>query len=207
VRVSAPVATGRRLAVAALAAGVLLAGCGDAAPARTTATIPESLLRGARTIGRGERFHPPARGPILGGCRRRLGPRVGVHVELFAANHVVLIASGIGVRGPLSHSGGRIVGARCYGALVTLDPTGVLFLRPGARLTLAALFRSWGEPLSSTRLASFSASPGDQVRVFVGGRPFSGPPGSVTLARHAEIVLEVGPHVPPHTTYTFPPGL
>jgi predicted nuclease of predicted toxin-antitoxin system len=24
--------------------------------------------------------------------------------------------------------------------------------------------------------------------------------------RPAEIVLEVGPHVPPHTTYTFPPG-
>jgi hypothetical protein len=28
----------------------------------------------------------------------------------------------------------------------------------------------------------------------------------VPLTPHAEIVLEVGPQVPPHTTYTFPPG-
>jgi hypothetical protein len=29
----------------------------------------------------------------------------------------------------------------------------------------------------------------------------------VVLARHAEIVLEVGPHVPPHPAYHFPPGV
>jgi hypothetical protein len=28
----------------------------------------------------------------------------------------------------------------------------------------------------------------------------------VPLTPHAEIVLEVGPHVPPHASYTFPPG-
>jgi len=28
----------------------------------------------------------------------------------------------------------------------------------------------------------------------------------VPLTRHAEIVLEVGPHVPPHSSYMFPPG-
>jgi len=28
----------------------------------------------------------------------------------------------------------------------------------------------------------------------------------VPLARHSEIVLEVGPYVPPHRSYTFPPG-
>jgi hypothetical protein len=27
------------------------------------------------------------------------------------------------------------------------------------------------------------------------------------LTRHAEIVLEVGPPVPPHRIYLFPPGL
>ena len=69
-----------------------------------------------------------------------LGPRDGVHVEVFAANRVVLVAAGIGVRGPVTRSAGRITGARCYGDLVTLEPTGVVLTRPGAHLTVADLF-------------------------------------------------------------------
>ena len=71
---------------------------------------------------------------------------------------------------------------------------------------MAALFRSWGQPLSATRLASFQAAAGTHVTVFVDGRPWPGAPGAVPLTRHAEIVLEVGPHVPPHSSYAFPPG-
>ena len=112
---------------------------------------------------------------------------------------------------PLSKKGGRnangrITTARCYGALVTLDPTGVVLVRPGAELTLGALFRSWGEPLSRTRLASFTAAAGTAVTVFVNGKPWPGAPAAVPLTRHAEIVLEVGPRVPPHSSYAFPPG-
>jgi hypothetical protein len=195
----------RRVA-AALGAALVLAGCGGsgAQPAAAPA-IPAALLRGMRTIGPGLRFHPPATGPVLGRCKRGLGSRIGVHVELFAANHVLLIAAGIGAQPPLRLTAGRIVGARCYGELVTLDPTGVVFVRPGPPLALGALFQSWGQPLSSTRLASFSAGPGGRVAVFIGGRPWRGLPERVPLTRHAEIVLEVGPHVPPHTSYTFPP--
>jgi hypothetical protein len=142
-------------------------------------------------------------GPEAGACRTQLGPRDGVHVELFAANRVVLVAAGIGVRAPLTRSAGRITGARCYGDLVTLEPTGVLLTRPGARLTLADLFRGWGQPLSAGRLLSFTG----RVSVFVDGRRRAGPPGSVPLTTHAEIVLEVGPHVPPHPAYHFPPGM
>jgi hypothetical protein len=42
--------------------------------------------------------------------------------------------------------------------------------------------------------------------VYVDGKPWSGSPENVPLSPHAEIVLEVGPHVPPHSSYTFPPG-
>jgi len=90
--------------------------------------------------------------------------------------------------------------------LVTLEPTGLILVRAGARLTMASLFRSWGQPLSTTRLASFGARAGTRVAIFVDGRPWYGAPGRVPLVRHAEIVLEVGPHVPPHPSYTFPPG-
>jgi len=189
------------------AALVLLAsGCGSAPPSHDGASIPPELLREARPIGRGPRFHPPARGPILGACEKRLGSRYGAHVEVFAQNRVVIVASGIGTRPPRSYSAGRISRAACYGELVTLEPTGVVLIRPGARVTLSDLFRTWGQPLSPTRLASFAAPRGRRVAVFIGGRRWSGDPTRARLTRHAEIVLEVGPYVPPHRSYTFPPG-
>lgn len=201
----------RSLGGAAALAAVALAGCGSKGPSgATTATadspVPADLLAQARPIGHGARFHPPATGPVVGSCRATLGARVGTHVELFAANRVVLIAAGIGTRPPLSYSAGRIAKAGCYGDLVTLEPTGVVLVRRGAQRTLADLFRSWGQPLSDHRLASFSAAPGQRVRVFINGRAHSGAPGAVPLSPHSEIVLEVGPRVPPHTSYTFPPG-
>lgn len=192
---------------------LLAAGCEGRSRAPTspvafagTDGLPPALVAQARPIGHGPRFHPPATGSVLGPCSRPLGPRAGVHVELFAQNRVVLVAAGIGVRPPVQRTEGRISGARCYGALVTLEPTGVVLVRAGVRATLADLFRSWGEPLSAHRLASFPAPPGSTVRVYVGGARVAGPPGAVPLTRHAEIVLEVGPYVPPHPHYTFPPG-
>ena len=192
---------------APIIAAAIATGCGTAhstSPADTR--IPPGLLSQARPIGAGPDFQPPATGPVTGACLPALGPRDGVHVEVFAANRVVLLPAGIGVRSPQTSVTGRITRASCYGALVTLDPTGLVLVRPGASLTVAMLFRSWGQPLSATRLASFRAAPGTRVNVFVDGRPWPGAPGTVPLTRHAEIVLEVGPHVPPHSSYAFPPG-
>jgi hypothetical protein len=209
-----------RLAALIIAAAIV-AGCGMAhstpspearpsnpsAPRAPAATaIPSALLSEARPIGVGPRFQPPATGPVSGGCLPALGGRVGVHVEVFAANRVVLLPAGIGTRPPRTWLTGRITRADCYGALVTLDPTGLVLVRPGTRLTVAALFRSWGQPLSATQLTSFRAAAGTRVAVFVDGQPWRGAPGAVPLTPHAEIVLEVGPHVPPHSAYAFPPG-
>jgi hypothetical protein len=192
-----------------MAAAAVVSACASSQPPAqlpATASIPRALLSQARPIGTGPRFTPPAGGPVAGACQRSLGPRVGVHVEVFAANRVLLLPAGIGVRRPSTKLDGRITSASCYGALVTLDPTGLVLVRPGARLTLADLFRSWGEPLSRARLTSFTAPAGTQVAVFVDGRPWPAGPAAVPLARHAEIVLEVGPPVPPHSSYAFPPG-
>jgi hypothetical protein len=206
VDVSARVCDSARVVAVAWVAVVLVAGCGSIDGGSGTAGIPRALVLQARPIGQGARFHPPATGPVIGGCRRQLGPRTGVHVEIFAANRVVLLAAGIGARPPWRFSAGRISGARCYGELVTLEPTGVVLLRPGLRLSLADLFRGWGEPLSQRRVAAFLAPAGTRVAVFVDGRRWHGSPAGVPLAAHSEIVVEVGPYVPPHPSYTFPPG-
>jgi hypothetical protein len=184
----------------------VVGGCGTSARSTTGPGIPPALLREARPIGRGPRFQPPVRGPVIGPCRAALGRRVGVHIELFAANRVVIVPRGIGARPPLRLSEGRISAARCYGEVVTLEPTGTVVVPVGSQIALSAVFRSWGQPLSPRRLASFHASPGGRVLVFVNGRRWTGLPGAVPLRPHDEIVLEVGPFVPPHATFNFPPG-
>lgn len=186
---------------------VLLAGCGAShASSQQDGGIPPALLKEARPIGKGPRFHPPATGLDIGRCQPRLGTRYGVHIEVFGANRVVILPARIGIHGVRRLSAGRVAAAACYTSLVTLEPTGLVLVRPGARPTLADFFRAWGQPLSSRRLAGFGAGRGQRVRVFVDGRPSAALPGAVPLSRHAEIVLEVGPYVPPHHSYTFPPG-
>jgi hypothetical protein len=203
---SRPIALARLVALAAIA--VTTVGCGASThrahlPSVPSARLPRALEQEARPIGRGRAFHPPVRGQPIGPCRPRLGPRIAVHVELFAANRVVLIAAGIGVRPPVQRVDGRIVSARCFGALLTLDPTGIVLVREGTRLTIGDLMRSWDQPLTADRLLSFRG----RVTAYVDGRRWTRTsPGQIPLTRHAEIVLEVGPNVPPHRSFTFPSG-
>jgi hypothetical protein len=203
-------------AAAATLTAVMLAACGSSGasmPAHGTssttsgsftgagnAQIPKSLLAGERPIGRGERFQPALLGGPLGACTPALERRAQAHVELFGSNRVVLLSAGIGTRGPRRFLDGRLTHAKCFGAIVTLDPTGTVYFRPGERLTLAALFNEWGHTLTRTRMASF---PG-RVSVYIDGHRSSRSPVSIRLAPNAEIVLEVGPYVPPHARFSFP---
>jgi hypothetical protein len=190
-------------ALALLGVAALLAGCSSSGRrAGPAGAIPRRLLAESRPIGRGPRYQPPVAGPVLGACRRGLGRRFGVHVEVFGANRVVIVPAGIGVRPPIGLTAGRISSARCYGSLVTIDPTGLVLVCSGPTMSLADLFRAWGQPLLRRRLASFTG----RIVVFVNGRRWRGDPRALPLVSHAEIVAEAGPYVPPHSAYTFPPG-
>jgi hypothetical protein len=178
---------------------LLVIGCGSTATVRRG--IPRSLLAGLRPIGRGPRFEPPVTGHIAGACTAPLGRRRQAHIELFGANRVVLLATGIGTRTPRQIRDGRLTSARCFGELVTLDPTGTVYFRPGRQLTVGDLFSAWGQALGRDRIASFAEGP---VRVYVNGQPVSIPPRAVPLTQDAEIVLETGPRVPPHRHFSFP---
>lgn len=189
----------RFLAGLALLPALALGACGASKQASTTA-VPARLAAQSRPIGAQARFHPPAGATAVAQCRAGLGSRVAAHVELFARNRVVVIPAGIGTQGPRRLFAGRVVGAHCFGGLVTLEPTGVVLVRPGGDARLADLFRSWGLRLTPRELAGFRG----RVRVYVDGRERAVDPRTVTLTRHAEIVLEVGPYVPPHSQFLFP---
>jgi hypothetical protein len=154
-------------------------------------------------IGVGPRFHPPAatvavlRGEPVAGHRCAVGGgRYGVHVELFARGRVVIVPARIGVarRG-------------CSYATRTVEPTGVIEVQRDAGVTLGDFFDIWGQPLSATRLAGFSTTGSAPVRAYVTGRRWRGPLRSIRLRRHAQIVLELGPFIPPHRAFLFRPGL
>ena len=194
----------RPVLVIALASLVALAGCGDSHPRAPTTdtTAVAAAIASSRPIGRGPRFQPPTPNRSVADCAPRLGPRHAAHVELYAADRVALFPAGIGTEPPRRSLGGRIQRARCYGPVVTLEPTGLVLVRTGARARLTDLFRAWGTPLSRRAAAGFRGP----VRAFVGGRPWTADPGAIPLSRHAVIVLEIGPFVPPHRHYAFPPG-
>jgi hypothetical protein len=134
-------------------------------------------------------------------CTADRSRRFGVHLELFAQRRVVIIPAAIGVARPSRTSFGRVSPGGCTYPLRTLDPTGVIEV--GTRATLADFFAVWGQPLGPRRIAGFRG----RVLAFVGGKRWRGDPRAIPLTRHAQIVLELGGHVPPHPRYLFPPGL
>jgi hypothetical protein len=149
-------------------------------------------------IGAGPRYHPTAANAAVTAGRpigqllcTKGGSTFAVHVELFARRQVVIVPPHIGA-GP--HG--------CSYPVRTDEPTGVAHIASGARYVLGDLFRVWGRRLGPNALLSFRGP----VSVYVGGRLFHGDPRAVPLRRHAEIVVEIGGHVAPHTSYLFPKG-
>ena len=143
-------------------------------------------------IGFGPRYQlepgPPAHGRLT--CSRvDVLKRESAHVELFANRLVLLLPKGIGV------------GRDCSYAVRTTQPTGVVEFVPAARPTLGDLFDVWGQPLSARGFAGFRGA----VSAWVGGRRWRGDVRAIPLGRHAEIVVEVGGYIPPHTFFLFPP--
>ena len=111
-----------------------------------------------------------------------------MHLELFARRRAIVIPTRIGVR------------RDCRYPLRTLTPTGVIEVgRPG--LTLGDFFSVWRMPLNRTRMLTFHGN----VRAYVGGRRWTGDPRAIRLTSQRQIVLEVGPYVPAHAFYLFPP--
>ena len=169
----------------------------SAATAATPAP-PAALVAQARPIGRGASFQPP---------RERSGPR-RVRAPARPARRRARRGVCRQPRGARAHRGsahgqprqfsaGRISSAGCYGEAGHARPDRGRACAPGSRPgsppgiapriariasgsppTLADLFRAWGEPLSTRRLASFSATRRARVAVFVDGAAVARPAGA-----------------------------
>jgi hypothetical protein len=171
-----------------------------------------AAIASSRRVGPGPLFRPRPRGrrvqlglPVDGlRCGTRQAVNALAHVELFAANHVVLVPAGIGVAPPVQLRDARVLGERCGYPLHTLDPTALLLMGRGHRYTLGELFDLWGQPLSRAMMAGFRAGKHDHVAVFIDGVPWNGSPGQAPLSPGSQVAVELGPHVPPHARYLYP---
>jgi hypothetical protein len=185
-----------------VAAAVLLGACALlAAPtvARRTAVAPALIPADTpKPVGPGPEYRPQprARGADIRGLTCVDVPHAGftMHLEVFAHGHVVVVPAGLGVTPPRRLKGPDVVGGHCRYPIYSLEPTGLIHVaRRG--LTLGDLFAVWGQPLSTTRLASFRST--RPVRVYVDGRRFRGSPGAVPLRPGARVVVELGRYAGP----------
>lgn len=195
---------GRALPALAIATA-LLAGCGSHRPDESA--LPPT----PPAIGHGARYRPPSLGRLAARarpvgqlrCTRAGRRRFGIHIELFADRRVVLVAPGIGVAPPRARHGAYVGAGRCSYPVRTREPTGVVEVAAGTRATLGQLFEVWGQPLTRQRMAGFRG----RVRAYVGGAAWTADPRAIPLRPHAQIVIELGGYVRPHSRYRFPPGL
>jgi hypothetical protein len=145
----------------------------------------------------------------LGNMRCSRAPRdwVGVHLEVFVNRFDVVIPAGIGMAPPHTVDGAYVTNARCSYPIRTTDPTGMIEVDATKRATLGEFFAAWGQPLSPTRLLSFTGKGGDRVVVYVNGKRWQGDPRDVPLTRHAALLMHLGGYVEPRLEYGFPPDL
>jgi hypothetical protein len=179
--------SGVRVAAIALAASVA-----SVAAASAAQPVPTP-------IGVGPAFHPAAASPAVSAGRpvgrlrcngiRRLQR---AHLEIFARGRALIIPRGIGI------SRARA----CTYDVRTTAPTGVVEFDASRRLTLGDFFAVWGRRLARDRLLSFNG----RVRAYVAASRWRGSVQAIPLTRHAQIVLEVGPYIPPHARFLFGPG-
>ncbi|HEX7312181.1 MAG TPA: hypothetical protein VF232_13490 [Gaiellaceae bacterium] len=143
-------------------------------------------------IGRGPAFMPPPVGPLRPPAEKCvpgvLRGETRIHLELFARRRVVVIPASIGVR------------PRCRYPLRTLAPTGVVEVDRAGQM-LRDFFAVWRMPLSQHRVLSFRG----KVTAFVAGKRWTGDVDGIPLTDHAQIVVEVGGYIRPHSFYLFPP--
>jgi hypothetical protein len=199
-----------------LVAGLLALGCGNGDSAAAPGAGDTTFDRPVPHIGRGPGFELGPAGRVAARARPvaglrcapgRHGDHFGAHLEVFANGLDVVIPAGIGIAPPRSRDGAYVTGGRCEYPLRTYEPTGLIEIDDGVHATLGQFFELWGQPLDRERLLGFRAPRGGQVSAFVNGRRFTGDPRTITLERHAAIVLEVRGYYPPTREYVFPHGL
>ena len=132
---------------------------------------------------------------------------IHAHLAIFNHGQEKQVPLGIGIPNSQveqTQQGPFVVSGSCFYWLHTHATDGVIHIEAPAQqtFTLGNFFDIWGQPLNTTRVASYSGN----VTAYVDGTRFAGDPRSIPLSAHTVIQLNVGTDVP-FRPYTFAPNL
>lgn len=197
----------------AVAATVLLGGCGDApqdpGPMRlgpshgagvVSAHVHAEKLPWNRPAD--QQAQVKAAGLSLT-SQEQLQVHYHAHLDVFVDGKRVPVPAGLGINiGPNNTMPPH--GAPGIAPLHTHDTSGVLHIEAARAdtFTLGQAFVEWGVLLRSHQAGAYSP-----VRVYVAGKRYDGDPARIVLKPHEEIALVAGTgHVKVPRRYQFPPG-
>lgn len=136
----------------------------------------------------------PARGAIplgapVDGIRCDAAEGVAMHIH----PHLTILDHGKPVGIP--EDVGRPLARQCLYWLHTHTPDGIIHVEsPSVReFYLGQFFAIWGQPLTSLNVAGAHPRPGEHLKVYVDGEPYTGDPRKIEFAQHLDIVILVGP--------------
>ena len=129
-------------------------------------------------------------------CDEMEGTRIHIHQHLAIYDHGKLV--------PIPLNVGRPLERPCLYWIHTHTADGIIHIEsPTTRtFTLGDFFTIWGQPLTGTRASSAIADKGTKLKVWVDGKPYTGDPRGIPLAKHTDIVVEAGPPFPAPPRFT-----
>jgi hypothetical protein len=157
-----------------------------------------ALVAAALVIGAGPAPAAVPEGQTVNGIRCDPAEQVAFHIH----QHLAIWDRGKPVGIPPDV--GRPLLASCFYWLHTHTPDGIIHVEsPTFRsYVLGDFFSVWGQPLSRAQAATARVGPGESMRIWVNGSPYSGDPRKIELAQHTDITIEVGPPWRPVTRFT-----
>lgn len=128
---------------------------------------------------------------------RQLAYQLYAHLTVDVDGHERAVPGGIGMFLPKavqSAAGSYFTASQCYYWLHTSTQDGVILVEAPVprQFTLGQLFKIWGQPLSSRRVATARG----KVTAIVDGHRWLGSPRTIPLREHSSIELAVGTPVP-----------
>jgi hypothetical protein len=139
---------------------------------------------------------PPV-GPIRCDTGEQLAVHYHAHVEILHQGTPVTVPAQIGIPGT------------CFYWMHTHDTSGIVHIEApresaSSQFTLGQFFAVWGQPLSSKQVATLTVAPGEQVKAWVNGQPYTGDLSKIVLKSHEQVVIEIGPpFTDPPPTFTW----
>lgn len=117
--------------------------------------------------------------------------------------HVTLLVAG--KQQSFDRYAGLNYGHDCLYWLHVHDQTGIIHIEAPHKIlpTLGNWYDVMKQPLSTTQVGSAKVKPGQHLKMWVNGKPYTGDPRKIVLTQHKDIWLEIGPPFKKPTPFNF----